>query len=65
MPGLRAKAIVERTGCTQKFAKQMVDSFFSVMRERLMEGNRIEIRGFAAWTVKKTHPKPNARTRHK
>ena len=55
------KEVRERTGCRKALAKQMVDSFFDAMRENLMEGSRIEIRGFGAWTVRWMNPKPNAR----
>lgn len=39
----------------------MVDSLFESMRETLIEGNRIEIRGFGVLEVKNTKPKPAAR----
>jgi nucleoid DNA-binding protein len=39
----------------------MVDSVFSAMRKSLIEGDRIEIRGFGVFQVKDTRPKPAAR----
>jgi len=39
----------------------MVDSVFKAMRENLIKGNRIEIRGFGVFQVKDTRPKPAAR----
>ena len=39
----------------------MVDSLFEAMRDTLIEGNRIEIRGFGVLEVKDTKPKPAAR----
>ena len=39
----------------------MVDSLFNAMRDSLIEGNRIEIRGFGVFQVKDTRPKPAAR----
>lgn len=39
----------------------IIDNLFDVMREHLVEGNRIEIRGFGALEVKDTKPKPSAR----
>lgn len=39
----------------------IIDSLFDVMRDHLVEGNRIEIRGFGALEVKDTKPKPAAR----
>ena len=39
----------------------MVDSLFGAMRDSLIDGNRIEIRGFGVFQVKNTRPKPAAR----
>ncbi len=39
----------------------MVDSIFKAMRESLIVGDRIEIRGFGVFQVKNTRPKPAAR----
>ena len=39
----------------------MVDSLFVAMRDSLIQGNRIEIRGFGVFQVKDTRPKPAAR----
>ena len=55
------KEIMGRAGCKKKLAKEVADSIFVAMRESLMDGGRIEIRGFGAWTVRRTNPKPNAR----
>ena len=56
-----AHAIAESTGVSKLLALQMADSLFTAMREQLIEGNRIEIRGFGALDVKATKPKPAAR----
>ena len=39
----------------------MVDTVFETMRESLIDGHRIEIRGFGVFQVKETRPKPAAR----
>ena len=39
----------------------IIDTLFDVMRDNLIEGNRIEIRGFGALEIKDTKPKPAAR----
>jgi nucleoid DNA-binding protein len=39
----------------------MVDSMFAAMRDSLIQGDRIEIRGFGVFQVKETKPKPAAR----
>ena len=56
-----ALQVSESTGCKKNLAAKMVDSIFAAMRETLIEGNRIEIRGFGVFRVKRTKPKPAAR----
>ena len=57
---LAADVAVE-TGCKKSLAAKMVDSIFASMRESLIKGDRIEIRGFGVFQVKDTKPKPAAR----
>ena len=42
-------------------AKELVDAFFEAMTSSILEGDRIEARGFGVWEVKQTNPKPRAR----
>ena len=56
-----ANLTAESTGTKKLLALHVVDSIFEAMREALIEGNRIEIRGFGTFTVKDTKPKPKAR----
>ena len=56
-----AQAVAEATGTTKLTALHMVDSLFETMREMLSDGQRIEIRGFGAFSIKATKPKPAAR----
>ena len=56
-----ALAVAEMTGCKKNLAARVVDSVFKAMRQSLIENNRIEIRGFGVFEVKKTKPKPAAR----
>ena len=42
-------------------AMGMVDSLFEALRDTLIEGDRVEIRGFGVLEVKDTKPKPGAR----
>jgi len=53
--------VSERAECKKNVASEMVDSLFNAMRDSLIEGNRIEIRGFGVFQVKDTRPKPAAR----
>ena len=56
-----ARSVADTLGCKNNLTLQMVDSLFEAMRETLIEGNRIEIRGFGVLEVKDTKPKPAAR----
>ena len=47
--------------CKKSLSAKMVDSIFKAMRESLIVGDRIEIRGFGVFQVKNTRPKPAAR----
>ncbi len=47
--------------CKKSLSAKMVDSIFKAMRESLIRGDRIEIRGFGVFQVKNTRPKPAAR----
>ncbi len=56
-----ALLVSQSTGCKKNLAAKMVDSLFVAMRDSLIRGNRIEIRGFGVFQVKDTRPKPAAR----
>ena len=56
-----ARELADKNNCKTALAREIVDSVFRLLRERLTEGNRIEIRGFGALSVKVAAPKPNAR----
>ena len=56
-----AQAVAQATGAKKIIALKIVDSVFTAMRDELVEGNRIEIRGFGVLETKKTKPKPAAR----
>lgn len=53
--------VAKETGCKKTLAAEMVDCVFNSMRESLIQGDRIEIRGFGVFQVKDTRPKPAAR----
>ena len=46
---------------TKAQSHQLVDAFFQAMTEAIIQGERIEIRGFGVWRVIETSAKPNAR----
>ncbi len=56
-----ARQIAEDVGCAQIQAKEMVDALFIGLREQLIAGHRIEVRGFGTLSVKDAKPKPAAR----
>ena len=56
-----AQAIAKAIGIKQTTALEMADSLFTAMREQLIEGNRIEVRGFGVLETKATKPKLAAR----
>ena len=56
-----ALRISEKLGVKKQMAYQVVDTLFKAMRETLISGDRIEIRGFGVLGVKNTKPKPAAR----
>jgi len=56
-----AADVARDTACKKSLAAKMVDSVFASMRASLIQGDRIEIRGFGVFQVKDTKPKPAAR----
>ena len=56
-----ASVLVRKMGLKRTEAKQMIDIFFSVLKEAVIQSDRVEIRGFGAWRIKETNPRPNAR----
>jgi DNA-binding protein HU-beta len=44
--------VVERTGLPRTKAETAVDTIFASMKTALIEGDRIELRGFGVFTVK-------------
>ena len=56
-----ALKVSEVTGLRKNMSAKVVDALFASMRDTLITGNRIEIRGFGVFEVKNTKPKPAAR----
>jgi len=46
------EVLAKRTGITLKKAQDVVDQVFSAMSDTLVQGERIEIRGFGSFAVK-------------
>ena len=56
-----ALKISDRLGIKKQIAYEIVNTLFNTMRENLIDGNRIEVRGFGVLGIKPTKPKPAAR----
>ena len=56
-----ALLVSNSTGLKKNLTAEMVDCLFAAMRDSLIRGQRIEIRGFGVFQVKDTRPKPAAR----
>ena len=56
-----AKILADEIDCKNTMAKQAVDVLFETLAEAIIEGERIEIRGFGSWEVKRTNARPRAR----
>lgn len=56
-----ALVVSEITGIQESASAKMVDALFIAMRESLIIGNRIEIRGFGVFQVRNVKAKPSAR----
>lgn len=56
-----ARKVSISTGCTDSLAYDAVGAVFDAMREALVNGRRVEIRGFGTLEVKNTKGKPGAR----
>ena len=49
-------ALANRQGMTQKKAEVVVVTIFEAMAEALAEGDRIEVRGFGSFAIRKYRP---------
>ncbi|MCZ6634418.1 MAG: integration host factor subunit beta [bacterium] len=56
-----AKILADDLDCKNTQAKQAVDVLFETLADAIIHGERIEIRGFGSWEVKKTNARPRAR----
>lgn len=54
-------AVSDALGLKKTETYPIIDALFEVMRDHMVEGNRIEIRGFGALEIKDTRPKTAAR----
>ena len=55
------RQVAAQLDCTHTQAREMVNALFTGLREQLMVGRRVEIRGFGVLNVKDTKPKLTAR----
>ena len=55
------KLLATKMNCQTAMSKQAIDILFETLAGAIMEGERIEIRGFGSWDVKRTNARPHAR----
>ena len=55
------EVLVAHTGVSGGLATRCVELMFEGMREAIIKGHRVEIRGFGSWTVREMDLRPNAR----
>jgi|TARA_Y100000294_G_C8431338_1_gene286954 nucleoid DNA-binding protein len=55
-----ASILAQEKGLSQTLAKHCVNALFQALRQAVIQGNRIEIRGFGIWMVRETPPRPKA-----
>ena len=58
-----ARQVAAQVACSTAQAQEAVDALFTRLREQLIEGHRIEIRGFGVLNVKHTKPNRGRATR--
>ena len=56
-----AQIVADDLRCTMTLAKQMVDALFGGLTDSLSRGERVEIRGFGAFTVRMMSANPAGR----
>jgi nucleoid DNA-binding protein len=56
-----AQLVAAEADCPRYLALQVVDALFEAMRERLLAGDRVEIRGFGTLCVKQARARLRAR----
>lgn len=56
-----ALVVAEDHGCSMTQARALVDTLFQAMAKAIARGDRIEVRGFGSWTVRRQNAQPNAR----
>lgn len=56
-----ALTLARELGLKKAQAKEITDVFFDVLREAILQSDRIEIRGFGVWEIRPVGARPNAR----
>ncbi len=46
------QALAEKSGITPELARSVVETMISIMKQQLMDGGRIEIRGFGSFEMR-------------
>ena len=56
-----SRVVAEELSLTKTQAREAIDSLVQGLVDAIIQGNRIEIRGFGVWRVRETNARPNAR----
>ena len=56
-----ARTVAQEVGCSFPEALAMVEAVFAGLREKLIQGDRLEVRGFGVLEVREARARPQAR----
>ena len=58
-----AELLFEQIGLNKRESKEMIDAFFELISERLVEGNDVKISGFGNFQLRSKSPRPGRNPR--
>jgi len=58
-----AELLFERLGLNKRESKDMVDAFFDILHERLVEGGDVKLSSFGNFTIRQKAPRPGRNPR--
>ena len=58
-----AELLFEQIGLNKRESKDMIDAFFDLMADRLVEGEDVKISGFGNFQIRTTAPRPGRNPR--
>lgn len=58
-----AELLFEQIGLNKRESKEMIDAFFELISERLVEGREVKISGFGSFQIRLKAPRPGRNPR--